>query len=47
MGGYRRGLTGPLLEYSGEKYSSHRKTPDNITMEELALERKQKFDMKK
>jgi hypothetical protein len=47
MDGYRRGLTGALLEYSVKKYSSHRTIPDTITIEALRLEHKEKLAKKK
>lgn len=34
MDGYRKGLTGPLLDYAMKKYKSHRAIP-NVTLEDL------------
>jgi hypothetical protein len=47
MDGYRRELTGALLEYSVKKYSSHRRIPDGMSIEVLRLEHLEKLAKKK
>jgi len=36
MSGYRKGLTGPLLDYAVKKYKGHRRIPLSVTKKDLS-----------
>ena len=43
MSGYRKGLDGPLLDYTMRTYSGHRRIPDIILIEvQAALDKSRK-----
>ena len=37
MDGYRKGLTGPVLEYAVKKYKSHRRLSSSLLLENVEI----------
>jgi len=46
MDAYRRGLTGPLLEYAMKKYSGHRRIPAGVTVAAIQEDHEEKMKKK-